>query len=65
MIKPDPTLRQLFLDIDRSKYRVWALTNAYKPVRPSLSSTDTLTDVPNSTPNASCAFCTWKTKSTA
>ncbi|KZV77193.1 pyrimidine 5-nucleotidase, partial [Peniophora sp. CONT] len=31
MIKPDPALRQLFLDIDRTKYRVWALTNAYKP----------------------------------
>lgn len=30
MIKPDPALRQLFLDIDRSKVRVWALTNAYR-----------------------------------
>ena len=37
MIKPDPALRQLFLDIDRSKYRVWALTNAYKPVCPHIS----------------------------
>ena len=33
MIKPDPALRQLFLDIDRSKVRVWALTNAYRTVR--------------------------------
>lgn len=30
MIKPDPELRKLLLDIDRSKTRVWALTNAYK-----------------------------------
>ncbi|GJE84191.1 pyrimidine 5-nucleotidase [Phanerochaete sordida] len=30
MIKPDPHLRQLLQDIDRSKARVWALTNAYK-----------------------------------
>ncbi|KAK0490896.1 pyrimidine 5-nucleotidase [Armillaria novae-zelandiae] len=31
MIKPDPSLRKLFEDIDRSKVRVWALTNAYRP----------------------------------
>ncbi|KAI0053003.1 pyrimidine 5-nucleotidase [Auriscalpium vulgare] len=31
MLKPDPRLRQLFQDIDRSKARVWALTNAYRP----------------------------------
>ncbi|KII95091.1 hypothetical protein PLICRDRAFT_33922 [Plicaturopsis crispa FD-325 SS-3] len=31
MIHPNPRLRQLFLDIDRSKARVWGLTNAYKP----------------------------------
>ncbi|TFY58039.1 hypothetical protein EVG20_g8308 [Dentipellis fragilis] len=31
MIKPDPALRQLFLDINRAKVRVWALTNAYRP----------------------------------
>ncbi|KAI0320671.1 pyrimidine 5-nucleotidase [Amylostereum chailletii] len=30
MIKPDPALRQLFLDIDRTKCRVWGLTNAYR-----------------------------------
>ncbi|THH32936.1 hypothetical protein EUX98_g1271 [Antrodiella citrinella] len=30
MIKPDPALRQLLQDIDRSKARVWALTNAYR-----------------------------------
>ena len=29
MIKPDPKLRKLLEDIDRSKARVWALTNAY------------------------------------
>jgi len=31
MIRPDPALRKLFKDIDRSKCRVWALTNAYQP----------------------------------
>jgi len=31
MIQPDPIVRKLFQDIDRSKARVWALTNAYKP----------------------------------
>lgn len=30
LIKPDPRLRKLFQDLDRSKVRVWALTNAYK-----------------------------------
>ncbi|KAF9226560.1 pyrimidine 5-nucleotidase [Gyrodon lividus] len=29
-IKPDPKLRKLFQDLDRTKVRVWALTNAYK-----------------------------------
>lgn len=33
MIKPDPQLRQLLKDIDRSKARVWGLTNAYQTVR--------------------------------
>ena len=32
MINPDPSIRKLFQDIDRSKARVWALTNAYKTV---------------------------------
>ena len=32
MISPDPSVRKLFQDIDRSKARVWALTNAYKTV---------------------------------
>ncbi|KAF9008980.1 Haloacid dehalogenase-like hydrolase-domain-containing protein [Cyathus striatus] len=31
MIKYDPAVRKLFQDIDRSKARVWALTNAFKP----------------------------------
>jgi len=31
MIQPDPSVRKLFQDIDRSKARVWALTNAYRP----------------------------------
>ncbi|KAF5388122.1 hypothetical protein D9615_000489 [Tricholomella constricta] len=31
MIQFDPSLRKLFEDIDRSKVRVWALTNAYRP----------------------------------
>ncbi|KAJ4478219.1 pyrimidine 5-nucleotidase [Lentinula aciculospora] len=30
MILPNPAHRKLFEDIDRSKFRVWALTNAYK-----------------------------------
>ncbi|CCM03166.1 uncharacterized protein FIBRA_05288 [Fibroporia radiculosa] len=30
MLKPDPALRKLLEDIDRSKARVWGLTNAYK-----------------------------------
>lgn len=33
MITYEPSVRQLFRDIDRSKARVWALTNAYRPVR--------------------------------
>lgn len=32
MIDPDPSVRELFQDIDRGKARVWALTNAYKTV---------------------------------
>jgi len=31
MISYDPSLRKLFQDIDRTKVRVWALTNAYRP----------------------------------
>jgi len=31
MLKPNPTLRKLLQDIDRTKCRVWALTNAYEP----------------------------------
>lgn len=30
LIKPNSSLRKLFQDLDRSKVRVWALTNAYK-----------------------------------
>ncbi|KAL4076075.1 pyrimidine 5-nucleotidase [Scleroderma citrinum] len=30
LIRPDPKLRSLFEDLDRTKVRVWALTNAYK-----------------------------------
>jgi len=29
VLKPDPAIRKLLEDIDRSKTRVWALTNAY------------------------------------
>ncbi len=32
MLVPDPTVRKLLQDIDRSKVRVWALTNAYVTV---------------------------------
>lgn len=38
MIKPNPSLRKLFQDIDRTKARVWGLTNAYRPVRYRFSS---------------------------
>lgn len=43
MIRPDPKVRKLLQDIDRTKTRVWALTNAYQTVcamlafRPQLS----------------------------
>jgi len=30
MLSPDPRVRKLLEDIDRSKCRVWALTNAYR-----------------------------------
>ena len=33
MLSPDPRVRKLLEDIDRSKCRVWALTNAYRTVR--------------------------------
>ncbi|KAJ7047268.1 pyrimidine 5-nucleotidase [Mycena alexandri] len=31
LIKPNPSLRQLLQDIDRTKVNVWGLTNAYRP----------------------------------
>jgi hypothetical protein len=34
MLSPDPCTRKLLEDIDRSKCRVWAFTNAYRLVRP-------------------------------
>jgi pyrimidine and pyridine-specific 5'-nucleotidase len=34
MLEPNPQTRQLLEDIDRSRCRVWALTNAYRTVRP-------------------------------
>ena len=33
MIRPDPSVRKLLQDIDRTRFRVWALTNAYVYVR--------------------------------
>ena len=33
MLEPNPRVRQLLQDIDRSKCRVWAFTNAYRTVR--------------------------------
>lgn len=33
VLSPNVELIQLLSDIDRSKYRVWALTNAYVTVR--------------------------------
>jgi pyrimidine and pyridine-specific 5'-nucleotidase len=32
MIYPDPSLRSLLSSIDRTKVRIWTLTNAYKSV---------------------------------
>lgn len=32
MIAPNPSHRKLFQDIDRTKFRVWGLTNANWPV---------------------------------
>ena len=40
MIQPDPSIRKLFQDIDRSKAHIWALTNAYKTVRLRMSEGD-------------------------
>lgn len=33
VLKPDEALKRLLGDIDRTKYKVWALTNAYVNVR--------------------------------
>lgn len=33
MIKPDPVVRRLLVDLDRTKVKVWAFTNAYIDVR--------------------------------
>ena len=33
LLQPNPELRKLLQDIDRSKTRVWGLTNAYHTVR--------------------------------
>ena len=33
MLSPDPIVRRLLLDLDRTKVRVWAFTNAYVEVR--------------------------------
>lgn len=32
MLSPDPVVRRLLLDLDRTKVRVWAFTNAYVEV---------------------------------
>lgn len=32
ILKPDEEIRQLLADVDRTRTRVWALTNAYKTV---------------------------------
>ena len=39
MLRPNTALRRLFEDIDRSKARVWALTNAYVTVSDSVGRT--------------------------
>ena len=44
ILKPDPLVRQLLQDIDRSKCRVWALTNAYQTVRLQAQGTVALSD---------------------
>jgi pyrimidine and pyridine-specific 5'-nucleotidase len=33
VLKPDEQVKRMLKDLDRSKCRVWALTNAYKTVR--------------------------------
>lgn len=38
MLTPDPAVRKLLQDIDRTKTRVWALTNAYVTVRDEIKS---------------------------
>lgn len=75
MIKYDAPLRQLFKDIDRSKVRVWALTNAYRTVRrlPSLPRSETSSRAsrssdyvswlpPYSTPSEYYEFWAWTTR---
>ena len=64
IIKPDPALRKLLEDIDRSKVRVWALTNAYKPVRVPIPLYCLRPNPRYSTPSASSGCSTSRTKST-
>jgi pyrimidine and pyridine-specific 5'-nucleotidase len=69
MLSPDPHIRKLLEDIDRSKCRVWALTNAYRTVRPTcmtkISAVCRSDDIFNSMQNAYCGSWSYRTKSKA
>lgn len=58
MIEYNPSVRKLFEDIDRNKVRVWALTNAYRNVRPPFSPIiiHYFANIRTSTLNESCVF---------
>lgn len=55
VLRSNPEHRKLFQDIDRSKYRVWGLTNAYKTVSSTLSGLASL--LTTSEPFAACTAC--------
>lgn len=67
ILKPDLKLQKLLEDIDRSKTRVWGLTNAYQSVRKLALIHGILPTciVPYSTPNVSYASSGSRTKSKA
>jgi len=69
MLLPDPRIRKLLEDIDRSKCRVWALTNAYRTVRPTcmteISAVCRSDGIFDSMHNAYCGSWSYTTKSKA
>jgi pyrimidine and pyridine-specific 5'-nucleotidase len=57
MIQFNPATRRLFEDLDRTKVRVWALTNAYRTVRTSSLDIISLFEMfPPSMPSVSFVF---------